>query len=143
MLALVFFASGNLLAQNTTGTIRGTVTGEGGAPIGSAQIIARDVNSGVTRVAQSNDAGAYTLVGLVPGTYDVSVRRIGSAPQNRRVVVQIGATQSQDFSLTTQAAMLETQVITAASGVETKTSEVATKRYTTSGALWKSDTHGR
>jgi outer membrane receptor for ferrienterochelin and colicin len=126
LLALVFFASGNLLAQNTTGTIRGTVTGESGAPVASAQIIARDVNSGITRVAQSNDAGAYTLVGLVPGTYDVSVRRIGSAPQNRRVIVQIGATQSQDFSLATQAAQLETQVITAASGVETKTSEVAT-----------------
>ena len=126
LLALVFLAGGNLRAQNTTGTIRGTVTGDGGAPVGSAQVVARDVNSGVTRNALSNDAGAYTLVGLVPGTYDVSVRRIGSAPQNRRVVVQIGATQSQDFSLASQAATLETQVITAASGVETKTSEIAT-----------------
>ena len=30
--------------------------------------------------AQSNDAGNYSLVGLVPGTYDVNVRRIGNAP---------------------------------------------------------------
>jgi len=125
-IALVCMASGSLIAQTTTGTIRGTVTGEGGAPIGSAQIIARNVNSGAARTAQSNDAGAYTLVGLVPGTYDVTVRRIGSAPQNRTVVVQIGATQSQDFALQTQAAQLETQVITAATGKETQTSEVAT-----------------
>src|SRR5258705_2356154 len=114
--ALVFMASGSLIAQTTTGTMRGTVTGEGGAPIGSAQIIARNVNSGAVRTAQSNDAGAYTLVGLMPGTYDVNVRRIGSSPQNRTVVVQIGATQSQDFALQTQAAQLETQVITAATG---------------------------
>jgi outer membrane receptor for ferrienterochelin and colicin len=97
-----------------------------GAPVGSAQIIARNQNSGGVRTTQSNDAGAYTLVGLVPGTYDVSVRRIGNAPQNRTVVVQIGATQSQDFALATQAAQLETQVITAATGVETHTSEIAT-----------------
>lgn len=126
LVALMFFASGGLFAQNTTGTIRGTVTGEGGAPIGSAQIVARNVSSGATRNAQSNDAGAYTLVGLVPGTYVVNVRRIGSAPQTRTIVVQIGATQSQDFALAAQAAQLETQVITAATGIETKTSEIAT-----------------
>ena len=45
-IAFVCLASGNLFAQNTTGTIRGTVTGAGGAPIASAQIVARNVNSG-------------------------------------------------------------------------------------------------
>jgi hypothetical protein len=126
LIAMVCFASGGLFAQNSTGTIRGTVSGEGGAPIGSAQIVATNTNSGVQRIAQSNDAGSYTLVGLVPGTYTVSVRRIGSAPQSRTVVVQIGATQIQDFALAQQAAQLETQVVTAASGVETRTSESAT-----------------
>src|SRR2546423_14842271 len=116
----------NGLAQTTTGTIRGTVTGAGGVPIPSAQIVARNVSSGATRTALSNDAGAYVLVGLVPGIYDVNVRRIGSAPQSRQIVVQIGATQVQDFSLAAQAAVLETQVVTAASGLETHTSEVAT-----------------
>ncbi|HYU52927.1 MAG TPA: carboxypeptidase-like regulatory domain-containing protein, partial [Gemmatimonadaceae bacterium] len=106
-------AAASLLAQNTSGTIRGTVTGAGGAPIASAQIVARNTSTGVTRNALSNDAGAYTLVGLVPGTYSVNVRRIGSAPQSRTIVVQIGATQIQDFTLATQAATLETQVITA------------------------------
>ena len=113
-------------AQNTSGTIRGTVTGAGAVPIASAQIIARNVSTGATRTALSNDAGAYTLVGLTPGTYDVNVRRIGSAPESRRIVVQIGAVQVQDFSLTPQAAVLETQVVTATTGTETRTSEVAT-----------------
>src|SRR5438477_4557366 len=116
----------NSAAQTTTGTIRGTVTGSGGAPIPSAQVVARNVSTGATRNALSNDAGAYALVGLTPGTYDVNVRRIGSSPQSRTIVVQIGATQVQDFALTTQAAVLETQVVTAATGVETRTSEVAT-----------------
>src|SRR5207253_9367612 len=98
----------------------------GGAPIPSAQIVARNVSTGATRNALSNDAGAYALVGLPPGTYDVNVRRIGNTPQSRTIVVQIGATQVQDFALAAQATQLETQVVTAASGVETHTSEVAT-----------------
>src|SRR6266404_6549258 len=124
--ALLCIVSGNLFAQNTTGTIRGTVTGAGGAPIGSAQIIAQNTSSGGQRTAQTNDAGFYTLVGLVPGTYLVTVRRIGNSPQSRTIVVQIGATQQQDFALATQAAQLATQVITAATGTETHTSESAT-----------------
>src|SRR5690242_10876582 len=124
--ALASLVGTNALAQTTTGTIRGTVSGPGGVPIVSAQIVARNVSTGATRNALSNDAGVYVLVGLTPGTYDVNVRRIGSAPQSRTIVVQIGATQVQDFSLEAQAAVLETQVVTAASGVETHTSEVAT-----------------
>ena len=117
--AVLCFASGNLFAQNTTGTIRGTVTDASGAPIASAQVVARDINTGVTRNALTNDAGGYTLVGLVPATYQVNVRRIGSAPQTRTIVVQIGATQLQDFSLSAQATQLETQVVTASTGKET------------------------
>ena len=123
---LASLIGGSLVAQTTTGTIRGTVTGPGGAPIPSAQIVARNVSSGATRNTLSNDAGAYALVGLTPGTYNVNIRRIGSAPQSRTIVVQIGATQVQDFTLAAQAAVLETQVVTASSGVETRTSEVAT-----------------
>src|SRR6266550_9503072 len=126
LVALVSFAATSVFAQTTTGTIRGTVTGSGGAPIGSAQVVARNVSTGATRNTLSNDAGAYALVGLAPGTYDVNVRRIGSTPQARTIVVQIGATQVQDFALAAQATQLETQVVTAASGVETHTSEVAT-----------------
>jgi carboxypeptidase family protein len=126
LVALISFAGTSVLAQNTTGTIRGTVTGQGGAPIASAQIAARNTSTGVTRNTQSNDAGGYTLVGLVPATYDVTVRRIGNAPQTRTIVVQIGATQVQDFALAAQATQLETQVVTASTGKETRTSESAT-----------------
>jgi hypothetical protein len=125
-IALLCIVSGNLFAQNSTGTIRGTVSGGGGAPVGDAQVVARNTSSGVQRGAQSNDVGFYTLAGLVPGTYVVTVRRIGSAPQTRTVVVQIGTTQVQDFSLAQQAAQLATQVITGSTGVETKSSEVST-----------------
>ena len=126
LVVLVFFAGNNLFAQNSTGTVRGTINGDGGAPVGDAQIVARNIDNGVQRGAQSNDAGFYTLAGLVPGTYQVVVRRIGSAPQTRTIVVQIGTTQVQDFALVDSPTTLQTQVVTAASGRETQTSEIAT-----------------
>ena len=54
-LALVSIGSSGLLAQNSTGTVRGTIE-SGGAPLASAQILARNANSGVQRIAQSESA---------------------------------------------------------------------------------------
>ncbi|MBA3467902.1 MAG: TonB-dependent receptor, partial [Gemmatimonadaceae bacterium] len=125
-LALVALNGTVSSAQNTTGTLRGTVTADGGAPISDAQIIVRNTNSGVQRNALSREDGGYTLPGLVPGTYDVTVRRIGSSAQNRQVTVQIGATQIQNFALVQQSTQLEAVVVEASAGVETRTSEVAT-----------------
>jgi outer membrane receptor protein involved in Fe transport len=78
------------------------------------------------RGTSSRDDGFYVLAGLVPGTYEVTVRRIGSSPQTRRVVVQIGATSLENFALSDQATVLQTVAINAAPVIETRTSEVAT-----------------
>ncbi|MEP6508763.1 MAG: TonB-dependent receptor, partial [Gemmatimonadales bacterium] len=125
-IALVAAFTSTLAAQTTTGTVRGSVTGSGGAPAIGAQITARNTESGVSRTTTAHDDGSYILPGVIPGTYEVTVRRIGQAPQTRRVVVQIGATTDQTFSLTDAATTLETQVVTAAAGRETATSETAT-----------------
>ena len=84
-------------AQTSTGTIQGTVT-SGGVPLASAQIPARNVESGIQRTTQSHEQGFYVLPWLIPGTYDVTVRRIGSSPVTRRVLVQIGAVKLEDFA---------------------------------------------
>src|SRR3977135_208321 len=91
-LVMAIVGAGTAFAQNSTGTIRGNVTGGAGAPVGDAQISARNVETGVQRNAMSRNDGFYVLPGLIPGTYDLTVRRIGTGAQNRRVVVQIGAT---------------------------------------------------
>lgn len=123
---LMFAATVPLSAQTTTGTLKGTVTGSGGAPANGAQITARNTESGVVRNTTAHDDGSYVLPGVVPGTYEVSVRRIGASPQTRTIVIQIGAIQVQDFSLIDQPTTLQTQVVTAATGKETQTSETAT-----------------
>jgi hypothetical protein len=113
-------------AQNSTGTVRGTVTGANGEPLADAQITARNPETGAQRGATSRADGSYVLPGLVPATYELTARHIGTTPQTRRVVVQIGATQIQDWALVTAAAQLEAVVVAAGAIPETRTSEIAT-----------------
>ncbi len=114
-------------AQTTTGTIRGSVKSASGGALADAEVQAKNVATGVVRTASANADGSYILVGLGPAFYDVSARRIGSAPQTRRVEVLIGATLSLDFTLTAGAVQLQEVVVQAASpAVEMRTSEVAT-----------------
>jgi len=113
-------------AQTTTGTIRGSVKSASGGALADAEVQAKNVATGVVRTASAHADGSYILVGLVPAFYDVSARRIGSAPQTRRVEVLIGATLSLDFTLTAGAVQLTEVVVQASSPIETRTSEVAT-----------------
>ena len=126
VLALVFQPGRDARAQTSTGTIRGTVTGATGTPMAEVQVGARNVESGTPRGTLTRESGTYVLPGLPPGTYEMTVRRIGFSPITRTVVVQIGATQVQDFTLSPQAQMLSAVAVTAAPSVETRTSEVAT-----------------
>jgi hypothetical protein len=105
--------------------VKGTVT-SGGAPVASAQIQVRNPATGQSRGTTTHDDGTYVLPGLAPATYQLTVRRIGSEPQTRTIVVQIGATQIQDFNVSQQAAQLETVFVQGAAAAETRTSESAT-----------------
>jgi len=125
-LGVLLLAAGSAAAQTSTGTIRGTITGGGSTAVVGADILAKNTSSGVVRTATSRADGYYTLPGLEPATYELTVRHIGSAPQTRQVVVQIGVTQIQDFNLAEQAVQLQTIVANAPPPPETRTSEVAT-----------------
>ena len=113
-------------AQTSTGTIRGFVKDPGGAPLVDVQVLAKNAQSGVQRGATTRADGSYVLPGLTPATYDMTVRRIGMGAETRRVVVQIGAVSLQDFTLSPAAQQVQGVQVTAAAGVETRTSEVAT-----------------
>ena len=113
-------------AQTSTGTIRGTVTGEGGIAITGADIMAKNLATGVMRSTTSRADGFYVLPGLVPASYELTARNIGSGAVTRMVTVQIGATQIQDFNLSAKAITLQEIVAVGAATPETRTSELAT-----------------
>ena len=128
VLALVALAAAAspLVAQTTTGTVRGTVTGEGGAPVENATITARNVDIGADRNAVTSETGTYVLAGLRPGRYAISVRRIGFSARADTLTLLIGQTLTRNYALSTAETRLEAVTIVAAPSVETRTSEIAT-----------------
>src|SRR5271154_873623 len=66
-----------LFGQTVTGRILGNVTDRSGAAISGAQVTITDVQRGVTRTAQTDDAGLYVAPDLTPGTYKVRVESKG------------------------------------------------------------------
>jgi hypothetical protein len=125
-LALVSVLPANrLLAQTSTGSIRGTVRDSAGAPLTNAEVVVQNTSTGVQRNAATNSRGFYSLSGLTPTSYQMTVRQIGSAPAGRQVRLGVGQVLTLDFTLTPATVQLE-EVVVEAPAVETQTSEVAT-----------------
>jgi hypothetical protein len=84
------------------------------------------MTSGVERTTTSRLDGSYIMTGMVPASYEFSVRKIGYTPQRRQVTVQIGATQIVDIALQAGAVELQAVSVEATPTAEVRTSEVAT-----------------
>jgi hypothetical protein len=116
-------------AQTSTSRITGTITSDGGAPVGDATVTARSTATNTTRSARTSASGFYAIPGLNPGEYEISVRRIGIAPQTKRVRPLIGQSVVVDFAVSTATVQLEAVEVRSAAAieeVEKRTTEVAT-----------------
>ncbi|HWB83019.1 MAG TPA: TonB-dependent receptor [Bryobacteraceae bacterium] len=66
-----------LMAQEFRATITGTVIDDSGAAIAGAQVEVRNAGTSFVTMAQTNEAGAYTVPFLLPGTYKVTITAKG------------------------------------------------------------------
>jgi outer membrane receptor protein involved in Fe transport len=76
-LAATIVFAGLAMGQIPTGSIVGRVTDATHAPVPGANIKVRDVNTNLTRTAQSQADGEYTVSNLSPGTYEVAIDKAG------------------------------------------------------------------
>jgi len=88
-----------VLAQNPTGSIKGTVTDQQGAVIQNATITVTNKATGVVRTANAGSDGIYLVSTLLPGEYEVKIEAQGFATQVSTLTVQVGSTTSGDASL--------------------------------------------
>lgn len=75
-LVALFFA-GNLQAQTAQGSIRGTVTDNTGAAIAGADVEITNTSTDVHEVTKTNSSGAFDVLSLNPGNYNVTVTASG------------------------------------------------------------------
>jgi Carboxypeptidase regulatory-like domain len=89
------------LAQGeTTSAIVGQVRDTTNAVVHGAIVTIADSETGLRRIAETDDSGRYNFPQLKPGTYSVKVEAPGFEPrQNNNVVSALGQTQTVDFTL--------------------------------------------
>ena len=96
---IVAFAAGAAFAQQGRGTLRGVVTDELGATVVGATVTVTDA-AGVEKTAVTNEAGAYSFSGLMPGKYFVRVQAPGFAvSDDAEVDITAGGRQTADVTL--------------------------------------------
>ena len=80
-----------LNAQNSHGTLRGTVEDASGAAVPSAKIVVHAADSSLQREATSDNRGEFRIEDLLPGTYHVIVNAKGFAEASSEVKVVISS----------------------------------------------------
>jgi hypothetical protein len=124
LIALALMLAGTALhAQQITGTIAGTVADTEGAVVPRATVTATNVNTGFSRMTNSDDAGNYTIGYLPVGTYSLEVTAQGFKKfVQQNIVVSVDTTQTLNASLAVGAAT-ETIEVTSAPPLINTTSE--------------------
>jgi hypothetical protein len=70
-------ASTCVFAQSFTASVRGTVTDESNASIGSARVVITSVERGISSTANTDESGRYVVTALQPGSYTLTVEAPG------------------------------------------------------------------
>lgn len=76
-LLLFLVVGGVLKAQNIFGSIVGTATDSSGATVPGARVTLTNTGTGETKSAETNTAGDYQFLNLVPGAYRVDLEKTG------------------------------------------------------------------
>lgn len=130
MLAVALLAAWtpeSLAAQATTVTLQGVIAGNDGSAPQGAQVEVRSRETGSARGALADPGGMYSVLGLAPGIYDVTVRAVGYRQQRREGVrLVVGQRATLNFTLERGAVELEPVVITAPRALEVQRTDVST-----------------
>ena len=111
-----------LVAQATTGTVRGRVTdAAGGRGLADAQVSVEGTRLG----AVSGANGDFTILAVPTGPHNVIARRIGYAPGSKLVAVTTDGVSTGDIALTASALNL-TEVVVTGSAAPTEKRKIGT-----------------
>jgi hypothetical protein len=103
-LAIFGFAQTSGFAQTITATLTGEVKDQAGAVVPGATVTATSVETGLSKTAETNDEGRYTITFLPPGEYNIAVERTGFAKVERQnIKLETGQTAGLNIDLSVTA----------------------------------------
>ncbi len=133
LIAVLFAAAPDAKAQSSFGALVGTVTDSSGAVVPGATVTLTNIGTNEKKVIQTDAAGNYRLLNLMPTQYKVEIektsyKRVVQSPVvvqvdntgRLDVTLQVGAA-SETVEVTTQAPLLQTESGSLGAQVEGKT----------------------
>ncbi len=99
ILALCWLSAASLDAQSHRGAIRGRVEDASGAAVAAAAIAAVNDLTGETRATSTNDAGAFAIAELPPGTWRLEITAPGHKTHVQRLALEVNQERRADAQL--------------------------------------------
>jgi len=128
-IALAFVAT-TAVAQQTVGSIHGTVRDPQGAVVQNAEVTARNVATNLTRTTSTSDGGEYRISDLPPGKYELKITATNfKQTLVSDVVVAVNTDTPQDAKLEVGGA---SETVTVTGGAE---AAVSTTENTVAGVV--------
>lgn len=125
--ALTPCAGARLAAQATTIAVHGAIRGIDGSTPAAARIEVRSRETAAIRLARADEKGSYSVMGLAPGSYDLTVRALGYRQHRReKVRLIVGQRTTIDFSLERDPTELAPVVITEGRVVDVRRHDIST-----------------
>ena len=113
-------------AQNTFGSIFGTVTDATGSAVANATVIITEITKQTTATVVTNETGNYEKGQLIPGTYRVNITAPGfSKVVSNDIIVQVDAAAKFDAALQVGDVSTEVDVTAAAPLLQSDRADVA------------------
>ncbi len=112
LLALFALVASPLMAQsNQDGAIGGTVTDQTNAVVAGAKITVRNLETNEKFTGESDSTGAYRIMHLRPGTYEVTIASGSFTPfKADRIIVEVGRVTSIEARMSVGASNESVQV---------------------------------
>lgn len=96
---LLIVAVLNVVAQETTGGLQGTVRDPSGAVVPGAMVVVTAKSLVGAKSVETDASGYYRFANLPPDNYTISVTARGFTTEKREVLLEVGRLPSVDFSL--------------------------------------------
>jgi outer membrane receptor protein involved in Fe transport len=128
VLAVLLILPSLLFAQVDTGTLTGTVKDTSGAVVPDAMVTARNTATGTTRSVQTGSDGVYTIPGLSPALYDVTISKTGFADYKAQATITVGSHVTLDAPLSVSQVSTTVEVVAAPGGgaeINTQNAEIS------------------
>ncbi len=124
--ALLLLPAGSM-AWGQSATISGIVTDASGAVVPNAKAVLVSQSTQEKLVTTSNKVGVYTLAGVAPGTYNLTVSAAGFKTETRTgITVNVGGKLSLDVQLSVGSADQEVTVNGSGENINTTDASVST-----------------